>query len=571
MQSTPLGAKYRLTALQQLADEEFDVLVIGGGVVGAGTALDAVSRGLSVALVEARDWAAGTSSRSSKLIHGGLRYLEQRDFGLVREALSERSILLNKIAPHLVRPVPFLLPLRHRVWERAYIGAGVLLYDTLGTAGGTRALPRHRHLTKSAALRRAPGLRADAIVGAIQYYDAQVDDARYVMMLARTAAQYGARVATRTRVTGFLRQGERVTGAIVRDLEGDREIQVRAKRVIGATGVWTDDVHELAQVRGSVNVRAAKGVHLVVPRDRINLDTGLIARTEKSVLFVIPWGRHWLIGTTDTDWHLDRNHPAASKADIDYLLDHVNAVLSKPLTRDDIEGVYAGLRPLLSAGDGEQTSQLSREHVVASPAPGLTVVTGGKYTTYRIMAKDAVDAAVADLEQAVPESVTDKVQILGAEGFAAVWNERRRLARRSGLHPSRVEHLLRRYGSCIDELFELIDADPTLAEPITGADDYLRVEAVYAASHEGALHLEDVLTRRTRISIEEWDRGVAAAAEVAGLLAPVLGWDEQATKAEVERYLSRVQAERDSQERADDSTADQARRAAPDLFDVKAS
>jgi glycerol-3-phosphate dehydrogenase len=571
VQSTPLGAQYRVTALQQLADEEFDVLVVGGGVVGAGTALDAVSRGLSVALVEARDWAAGTSSRSSKLIHGGLRYLEQRDFGLVREALTERSVLLNKIAPHLVRPVPFLLPLRHRIWERAYIGAGVLLYDTLGTAGGTRALPRHRHLTKSAALRKAPGLRPDAIVGAIQYYDAQVDDARYVMMLARTAAQYGARVATRARVTGFLRAGERVTGAIVRDLESDREIRVRAKRVIGATGVWTDDVHELVQVRGSVNVRAAKGVHLVVPRDRINLETGLIARTEKSVLFVIPWGRHWLIGTTDTDWHLDRNHPAASKADIQYLLDHANAVLNTPLTHDDIEGVYAGLRPLLSAGDGQQTSQLSREHVVASPAPGLVIVTGGKYTTYRVMAKDAVDAAVADLEQNVPASVTDKVQILGAEGFAAVWNERRRLAQRSGLHRARVEHLLHRYGSCIDELFELIDADPALAKPIAGAGDYLRVEAVYAASHEGALHLEDVLTRRTRISIEEWDRGVAAAPEVARLVAPILGWDADTARAEVERYLSRVQAERDSQAREDDSTADQARRAAPDLNDVGAS
>jgi glycerol-3-phosphate dehydrogenase len=569
VQSTPLGAQYRLTALQQLADEEYDVLVIGGGVVGAGTALDAATRGLSVALVEARDWAAGTSSRSSKLIHGGLRYLEQRDFGLVKEALGERSTLLTKIAPHLVRPVPFLLPLRHRVWERAYIGAGVLLYDTLGT--GTRALPWHRHLSKSAALRRAPGLRPDYFVGAIQYYDAQVDDARYVMMLARTAAQHGATVATRTRVTGLLRQGERVTGAVVRDLEGTGEITVRAKRVIAATGVWTDDVHELAKVRGNVNVRAAKGVHLVVPRDRINLDTGLIARTEKSVLFVIPWGRHWLVGTTDTDWHLDRSHPAASKADIDYLLEHVNAVLTKPLTRDDIEGVYAGLRPLLSAGDGQQTSQLSREHVVASPAPGLTVVTGGKYTTYRVMAKDAVDAAVADLEQAVPASVTDRVQILGAEGFAALWNERRRLARRSGLHPSRIEHLLHRYGSCVDELFELIDADPTLAQPITGADDYLRVEAVYAASHEGALHLEDVLTRRTRISIEEWDRGVKAAAEVAGLIAPVLGWDEAALATEVERYLGRVAAERDSQERADDSTADEARRAAPDLFDVTAS
>ena len=247
MQSTPLGAQYRLGALQQMAEEEFDVLVIGGGVVGAGAALDAATRGLSVALVEARDWAAGTSSRSSKLIHGGLRYLEQRDFGLVREALTERSLLLNRIAPHLVRPVPFLLPLRHRVWERFYIGAGVMLYDTMG---GARTLPRHRHLTKTAALRRAPGLRSDSLVGAIQYYDAQVDDARFVMALARTAAQYGARVATRTRVTGLLREGGRVTGAVVRDLEGGGQIEVRARQVVAATGVWTDDIHELAQLRG---------------------------------------------------------------------------------------------------------------------------------------------------------------------------------------------------------------------------------------------------------------------------------------------------------------------------------
>jgi glycerol-3-phosphate dehydrogenase len=569
VKSTPLGAQYRLSALQQLADEEFDVLVVGGGVVGAGAALDAVSRGLSVAMVEARDWAAGTSSRSSKLIHGGLRYLEQRDFGLVREALTERSILLNRIAPHLVRPVPFLLPLRHRVWERAYIGAGVMLYDTLGV-GGTRALPRHRHLTKSAALRRAPGLRPDGLVGAIQYYDAQVDDARFTMMLARTAAQYGAQVATGARVTGFLREGERVTGATVRDLENDTEIRVRARRVVCATGVWTDDVHELAKTRGSVSVRAAKGVHLVVPRDRINLNTGLIARTEKSVLFVIPWGRHWLIGTTDTDWHLDRDDPAASRTDIDYLLDHANAVLAKPLTHEDIEGVYAGLRPLVS-GESDQTSQLSREHVVTSPSPGLVIVTGGKFTTYRVMAKDAVDAATADLDAATPASVTDKVQILGAEGFAAVWNERRRLAQRSGVHPARIEHLLHRYGSCIDELFELIAADRTLAAPISGADDYLRVEAVYAASHEGALHLEDILARRTRISIEQRDRGAAAAGEVAALVAPILGWSAELAALEVERYLERVKTERASEARDEDSTAGRTRGDAPGLFDVTAA
>ena len=568
MQSTPLGAQYRLGALQQMAEEEFDVLVIGGGVVGAGAALDAATRGLSVALVEARDWAAGTSSRSSKLIHGGLRYLEQRDFGLVREALTERGLLLNRIAPHLVRPVPFLLPLRHRVWERFYIGAGVMLYDTMG---GARALPRHRHLTKSAALRRAPALRSDSLVGAIQYYDAQVDDARFVMALARTAAQYGARVATRTRVTGLLREGGRVTGAVVRDLEGGRSIEVRARQVVAATGVWTDDIHGLARLRASISVRASKGVHLVVPRDRIDLRTGLISRTEKSVLFIIPWGRHWLVGTTDTDWDLDREHPAASRADIEYLLEHANAVLGKPLTEQDIEGVYVGLRPLLS-GTADQTTKLSREHVVASPAPGLTVVAGGKYTTYRVMAKDVVDAAVEDLDTTdgarIPDSVTDKVPVLGAEGFAARWNERGRIARRTGLHQVRVEHLLRRYGSCIDELLELIAADPSLAEPIAGADDYLRVEAVYAASHEGALHLEDVLTRRTRISIETWDRGVSAAPEVAALIAPVLGWDETTVREEVARYLSRVEAERASQSREDDAEADAARRAAPDLLDI---
>ncbi|MFL6109868.1 MAG: glycerol-3-phosphate dehydrogenase [Catenulispora sp.] len=563
MQSTPLGAQNRLSALQQMATEEFDVLVVGGGVVGAGAALDAATRGLSVALVEARDWAAGTSSRSSKLIHGGLRYLEQRDFGLVREALTERGLLLNRIAPHLVRPVPFLLPLRHRVWERFYIGAGVLLYDTMG---GARALPRHRHLTRSAALRRAPALRPEALVGAIQYYDAQVDDARFTMALARTAAQYGARVATRARVTGLLRAGDRVTGAVVHDLEGDRRIEIRARRVVAAAGVWTDDIQELAHLRGSVSVRASKGVHLVVPRDRIDLSTGLISRTEKSVLFIIPWGRHWLVGTTDTDWHLDRGHPAASRADIDYLLEHANAVLSKPLTEEDIEGVYVGLRPLLS-GDAEQTTKLSREHVVDSPAPGLVLVMGGKYTTYRVMAKDAIDVAVTELAE-VPESVTDQVPVLGAEGFAARWNERARIARRTGLPQVRVEHLLRRYGSCIDELLELIAADESLADPIAGADDYLRAEAVYAASHEGALHLEDVLTRRTRISIEERDRGLAAAPEVAALIAPVLGWSAATVRQEVERYLSQVTAERESEAREDDAEADAVRRAAPDLDDV---
>src|ERR1700712_815804 len=359
MSHTVLSPRQREDALAGMRDAaELDVLIVGGGVVGAGSALDAVTRGLSTAIVEARDWASGTSSRSSKLIHGGLRSLEMLDFGLVREALHERGLLLQRLAPHLVRPVPFLYPLQHRVWERPYVGAGILLYDTMATTtGNSRGLPHHKPRWRRRALREAPGLRKDSLTGAIQYWDAQVDDARHTMMVVRTAASYGALAANRTSVVGFLRQGERVTGAQLVDLETGREFEVRAKQVINATGVWTDDTQKLADTRGQFHVRASKGIHLVIPRDRLQSSTGMILRTEKSVLFVIPWGRHWIIGTTDTDWALDKAHPAASSRDIDYLLEHVNAVLETPLSRADVEGVYAGLRPLLK-GESEATSKL---------------------------------------------------------------------------------------------------------------------------------------------------------------------------------------------------------------------
>jgi glycerol-3-phosphate dehydrogenase len=567
MKPASLGPAYRARAVRELAGQEFDVLVVGGGVVGAGAALDAVSRGLSVALVEAADWAAGTSSRSSKLIHGGLRYLEQRDFGLVREALRERALLLTRIAPHLVHPVPFLYPLKHRMWERFYVGAGIGLYDTMGGSG---AVPRHRHLSHRRALRMAPALRGDAFVGAIQYFDAQVDDARFTMTLARTAAGYGATVVSRARATGFVREGERVAGAHVRDLENDREITVRAREVINATGVWTDESHRLADARGDVTVRASKGVHILVPRDRIRLDTGLIMRTEKSVLFVIPWGRHWIIGTTDTAWDLDKDEPAASGADVDYLLDHVNSVLTIPLAHEDIEAVYAGLRPLVSGGSAE-TTKLSREHTVSQPVPGLTVIAGGKFTTYRVMAEDVVDVATERLPANVPGSVTHRLPLTGAVGYEVLWNDRRRLAARAGLHVARIEHLLNRYGSCVDEVLELIEADPSLGEPIEAATDYLKAEAVYAVTHEGALHLEDVLRRRLRASMEEWDQGAAAAPEVAALVGPCLGWDAEAVKRETENYLGQVEAQREARREQDDAAAAAALRAAPALFPDRAA
>ena len=560
--TSPLGPAVRTEALDRLASEDLDVLVIGAGVTGCGCALDAITRGLRVGLVEARDFAAGTSSRSSKLFHGGLRYLEQLNFALVFEALKERSLALNKLAPHLAKPVPFLYPLTRPVIDRGYGGLGIGVYDVMGAG---RGVPHHlRHLSRKRTFESFPSVNRRTVIGSIKFYEGLVDDARHTMMIGRTAGHYGAAVATSTRVVGFLREADRVAGVTVRDLESGRSFTIRAKQTINATGVWIDELQEMLGGRGQFQVRASKGIHLVVPRNRINSMTGLITRTEKSLLFIIPWGSHWIIGTTDTDWRLDRAHPAASQADIDYLLGHANSLLADPLTRDDVIGVYAGLRPLL-AGESDSTSKLSREHAVASPVRGLVMIAGGKYTTYRIMAKDAVDAAVRDLDQKVPASCTEDVPLLGADGYHALWNARPLLVAETGLRDLHIEHLLNRYGSLLPELLEMIKSSPALAHPLDGAAEYLKIEAVYAASHEGALHLDDILARRTRISIETWDRGVAAAPEVARLVAPILGWRPADVDREVEHYRKRVDAERESQYQPDDLSADAARLGAPDV------
>ncbi|SDY38193.1 glycerol-3-phosphate dehydrogenase [Modestobacter sp. DSM 44400] len=560
----PLGPDQRARAWAELAEGEFEVLVVGGGVTGAGVALDAATRGLRTALVEARDFASGTSSRSSKLFHGGLRYLEQFDFGLVREALHERDLSVNRIAPHLVKPVPFLYPLTHRIWERPYVTAGLALYDGLARVGAlSNPMPGQKHLTRTGARRMFPALRPDALVGAVRYYDAQADDARHTLTVARTAAHYGATVLNSAEVVAFTHAGGRVVGARVRDVETGREVDVRSEVVVNATGVWTDDLQTLVGGRGRFHVRASKGVHIVVPRDRINGETGLILKTEKSVLFVIPWGSHWIVGTTDTDWSLDKAHPAASRADIDYILEHVNEVLAVPLTHDDITGVYAGLRPLLS-GESESTSQLSREHAVARPMPGVIAVAGGKYTTYRPMAADAVDAVAEDVTRRVPPSVTENVPLVGAEGYAAMINQLDTLAERWGIARFRAEHLLNRFGSLTPDVLATAADDPSLLEPVPGAEEYLMVEMVWGAAHEGALHLDDLLARRTRISIETPHRGVESAEPVARAVAGVLGWDAERIANEVASYTARVQAERASQEAAGDQEADAARVAAPD-------
>jgi glycerol-3-phosphate dehydrogenase len=584
MSRTMLSPERRRADRARVETEVVDVLVIGGGVTGAGAALDAASRGLSVALLEARDWASGTSSRSSKLIHGGLRYLEQLAFPLVREALSERSRLVQTIAPHLVTPLPFLLPLTSPVWQRAYFGAGIALYDVMGAAltsgreSGGRGIPGHRHLSRKQTLEAFPGLRGDVVRGAIRYWDAQVDDARHTLAVVRTAAGYGARVFSSARVTELLRlrtddPSSPVVGVRATDLTDGTSFEVRAQSVIAATGVWSDDIGAMLGVAApSLKVRASKGVHLVVPETAIDRSAltaaggsqaGLILRTPTSVLFVIPWGDRWIVGTTDTPWQLDRDHPAASSSDIAYILEQVNRFLVRPVTTDDIIGVYAGLRPLL-AGESDETSRLSREHAVVTPAPGLVLVAGGKYTTYRVMAEDAVDAAVAAMA-GVPESRTAHLPLVGAHQWDVVRDAAPQLAAGWDLPEETVERLLHRHGDRIGDVLELTRTDPELARPLTGAPDYLAAEVVHAVRAEGALHLDDVLTRRTRVSIETKHRGVESAPEVARLMAAELGWKDKVAATEVEHYTARVQAELDSQTKPDDWTADAARLGAPDV------
>jgi glycerol-3-phosphate dehydrogenase len=559
-----LSPTRRTDDLRRLAHERFDVLVIGGGVTGAGTALDAAARGLSVALIEAHDLASGTSSRSSKLVHGGLRYLEQLEFHLVHEALRERGLLATRLAPHLVRPVPFLVPLPgdtrlKRLWNRVYYGAGVALYDVFAsTVHGGRGMPLHRHLSQRGAHQLVPSLRPDAAVGAIRYYDGQVDDARLVVSLARTAASLGAAVVNGVRATGLTREAREITGVTAVDEDGT-EFEIKARTVIAATGVWSDDITGLLpDARPGLRVRASKGIHLVVPRSAMTGDVGLILRTASSVLFVIPWGGHWLIGTTDTDWMLDRDHPAASARDIVYLLGEVNKVLDRPLTTHDIEGVYAGLRPLLS-GEKEVTSALSREHAVVEPMLGLFLVAGGKLTTYRVMAADVVDRVARRLDSSA-SSTTAQLPLLGADGYPEMWRRRAELGRRkTRVSTGTVEHLLERYGTLTAEVLHLIDGDEELARPLDGAPEYLAAEVAYAVDAEGARHLDDVLVRRTRISFETAHRGVETARHAASVMAPRLGWDAAATEAEIAAYERRVEAERLSQTMPDDTTAAAAR------------
>jgi glycerol-3-phosphate dehydrogenase len=527
----------------RLGAEVFDLLVIGGGVTGAGVALDAASRGLRTAIVERDDWASGTSSKSSKLVHGGLRYLQQKEYRLVYENLAERQRLLDN-APHLVHPLPFLIPLFGRdgvvnaAVAKAYTTA-LWLYDL---TGGLRIRHRHRRLTRAEALRHLPSLRDDRLVAAFVYYDARTDDARLTLAIVRTAAvDYGAVAANHLGAVALTKDAAgRVTGA-----ELDDGTEVRARAVVNAAGVWSDDVRALDEDRHPDSLRPAKGIHVTVSAERLPCDIAAVLPVlgDHRSVFVIPWGDRTYIGTTDTDYDGPLDDPECTPQDVAYLLDAVNWATTSGLTTADVTGSWAGLRPLVKGASTARTADLSRRHQVTVGASGLVTVTGGKLTTYRQMAADTVDAVVRQLG-AGGHSRTRHLRLRGAVGLEQLRGPG--AAALLGVAPDRCAHLVDRYGAEATRVLALADGDASLLEPLVPGLEYLRVEAVWAVRREMACTLDDVLARRTRALLRDRDASADAAPAVAGLVAPLLAWSPEQTRAEADRFVALAARERAS-------------------------
>jgi glycerol-3-phosphate dehydrogenase len=520
----------RGAALARLGAETFDVLVVGGGITGAGVALDAAARGLRVALVERHDFASGTSSKSSKLVHGGLRYLQQRDVRLVYEALHERQRLLRN-APHLVRVLPFLIPLFgrqgavNRTVARA-MSTALWMYDL---TGGVRIGKLHERISREEALAHMPTLRVDRLVAGWLYYDAQADDARLTLAVARTAVlDHGAVAANYAGVRSFLKDARgRVSGAVLED-----GTEVRAAAVVNATGVWADELRALDEGTHPRTIRPAKGVHVTLPWERVRNDVAAVLPVpgDRRSVFVVPWGDRVYVGTTDTDYDGPLDDPQCTPDDVAYLLRALNAAIAEPVDESEILGTWAGLRPLVASARTARTADLSRRHTVTRSPSGVITVTGGKLTTYRKMAADTVDLVVAELGRGRRRSPTARLPLRGAEGW-----ER---------EPD--EHLARRYGAEARVLRAMIESDPTLGEPLVPGLPYRRAEALYAVRYEMARTLDDVLARRTRARLLARDASAAAAPAIARLVAPELGWTEEQAAAEAAAYQRSVAAERDA-------------------------
>ncbi|HVM64914.1 MAG TPA: glycerol-3-phosphate dehydrogenase/oxidase [Acidimicrobiales bacterium] len=532
----PFGSFDRAVAAERLRSEAFDVLVVGGGVTGAGVALDAASRGLRTAIVERGDWASGTSSKSSKLVHGGLRYLQQREYRLVFENLAERQHLLDN-APHLVTELPFLVPLFgadgvvNAAVAKGYSTA-LWLYDAVG---GLRIGKRHRRISREEALGHFPALRADHVAAAFLYYDARTDDARLTLALARTAAlDHGAAALNYAGVVAVTKSPTgRVTGAVLAD-----GTEVRASAVVNATGVWVDDVRALDEGGHPESIRPAKGIHVTVPADRLPCDIAAVlpVRKDRRSIFVVPWGGETYIGTTDTDYDGPLDDPSCTPADVTYLLDAVNAATTAELTAADVTGLWAGLRPLVRNATTERTADLSRRHQVHVSTSGLVTITGGKLTTYRTMAADAVDAITSR------RSRTRRLPLRGAVGLDYL--RRPGAADRLGVSDADLAHLVGRYGSEATRVLAVARGDASLLERLVPGLPYLRAEAVWAAREEMAVTLDDVLSRRTRAVLRDADATARAAPSVASLLAPLVGWSADTVTSECAAFQERVAHDR---------------------------
>ena len=529
----------REAMLAQLREREFDVLVVGGGITGCGIALDAASRGLRTALVERDDFASGTSSRSSKLVHGGLRYLQQGDVRLVYQALHERQRLLRN-APHLVSVLPFLVPILTKdgpVSKKIAkaMRSALWMYDL---TGGARIGKLHRRLDAAESLTHCPTLPLDRLSSGFVYYDAATDDARLTLTVARTAARHGAIVANHCTVRELTKSGGgRVNGAVVDSGNGD--LHVRARVVVSATGVWADELRRLDEGVHPDSIRPAKGVHITIPWRLVGNDIAVIISVpgDKRSLFIVPWGQlpggtfeHCYVGTTDTDFTGDLDDPQTDEADLDYVLRALNHALTSTITRSDVTGVWAGLRPLVKGAESARTADLSRRHSIATSDAGLITVTGGKLTTYRIMASDVVGEVTRVLGGRA-RSRTKRLPLLGAQGFR----------RPPADHPD--ARLARRYGTEAAEIKALIALDRSLAEPLVPGLQYVRAEAIHAVRCEMATTLIDVLTRRTRAHLRDRAACHSAAPDVAELLGRELGWSPTETARQVDAYRAMGAAE----------------------------
>ena len=545
-----LAAAARTAYVERLDQEQFDVLVIGGGITGAGVALDAAARGYRVALVEKADFASGTSSKSTKLAHGGIRYLPQFDFAMIREGVIERGLMVRH-APFLVRPLPFVIPVyEHMPWPSSLpvrpptdfglalvLDIGLWMYDLMA---GRLNIGRHKRISAEETLRRVPKLRHAGLKKALLYYDAQTNDAQLTVTVLRTAAQFGAVVTNYTQVTGFTRANGKLNGAVVCDKLTGQEVTVSARYIINAAGVFAEQVAALTGDEPKATVEPSKGIHLVVARERLCIsDTAVVLpETEDGrILYIIPWSARAIIGTTDTGTG-DLDDPQASPADIAYLLKHVNKYLEADLTDDDILSVYAGYRPLVKSR-GARAAELSRTHVVLQEVNGMVTIVGGKLTTYRRMAQDTVD--VLSKRDGMPTShPTQKLLLSGAIGWRSTRHAIEARGQQLELAQDSIEHLAFTFGSNAHAVLDLIEKDERLGKRLLSNLPYLLAEVVYACQAEMAMTLEDVLARRTRIILEDADRGAGIAPEVAALIADELGWSSDYTRAQVEKYRALV-------------------------------